>query len=425
MLRARGSWSERLTMILQPKQPDRISCSADFHSGVTADTTAAPTVLHVRVVKGSGGGPDKTIFRSAGHLNKAEWNVAAAYIHPTNDPAVNLIRKQADRFNCRLFQITESSPISLSTVNKLADLCRSLNVRIWHAHDYKSDVMGLFVKRLFNLKLITTVHGFTRESARTRLYYHLDNLVLPHYDHVIAVSPSLMRHCVMHGVSPSRLTFIPNAVDLQEFSPQRTRAAAKATLGIPESATVIGVISRFSTEKGVDRAIRSFKILLDRHPNTQLHLIGDGPQREHLNILTDYFGLQHAVRWWGWQMNTRPLYEMMDMLLLPSYTEGSPNVVLEAMAMKVPVAATDVGGIRQLLDDGNCGMLLPHDETEWPELLHTLLMRSDMRIRMADAARQRVHRHFSFDRRMNNISDVYHRLIHTGPTAAQYSRKAA
>ena len=106
------------------------------------------------------------------------------------------------------------------------------------------------------MKLVTTAHGFTRETWRTRLYYHVDNLAMLGYDQVIAVSPPLIKHCAYHGVNPDRLTYIPNAIDAAEYTRTRTQAQAKSAMGLPSNRFAIGVIGRLSPEKGVDRAIQ-------------------------------------------------------------------------------------------------------------------------------------------------------------------------
>jgi len=102
---------------------------------------------------------------------------------------------------------------------------------------------------------------------------------------------------------------------------------------------------------------------------------------------------------------------MFDMLLLPSHTEGLPNVVLEAMAMGVPVAGTDVGGVRDLLDDGKCGTVLSQVVTTWPDAVAPLIVSADRREQFARLARRRIEQRFSFDKRMGKVLGVYQRLV--------------
>jgi len=171
------------------------------------------------------------------------------------------------------------------------------------------------------------------------------------------------------------------------------------------------VIGRLSVEKGVDRSIRMMADLVKTNPKAELHLIGDGPQRQELEQLAVQLGVANSIRWWGWQTDARPIYEMLDMLLLPSRTEGLPNVVLEAMAMRVPIAATDVGGVNDLLDHGACGIVLNGDEQSWTNAIAPLLTSPGTRDNFAERAHQRVCESFSLSSRMQKVMWVYDRVM--------------
>ena len=158
------------------------------------------TVLHVRVVTSYGGGPDKTIARSAQYANDTPYRIGAAYIHSHRDRAIATLQQNAHHKGCPLWTIGESGPVDPRTLRRLLQLCRAQNVSIWHGHDYKSNLYGLLLRRWWPMKLVTTVHGWTKHTARTRVYYHIDNWCLRHYDHVIVVNHHLVEHCLRHGV---------------------------------------------------------------------------------------------------------------------------------------------------------------------------------------------------------------------------------
>jgi len=379
-------------------------------------------VLHARVVAGCGGGPEKTILRSPKFADPARYNVTAAYLYPQGDPGMCVIRESAKQLNCPLYEIAEAHALDRHAVDAMAELCRDLKIDIWHSHDYKTNVLGRLIRRKHPMKLITTAHGFTRETWRTKLYYHIDNLAMLGYDQVIAVSPPLIEHCAHHGVNPDRLTYIPNAIDTAEYRRTQTPGLAKAEMGLPANSFAIGVIGRLSVEKGVDRAIRMMADLVKTHPHAELHLIGDGPQRKELEKLAVQLGVANSIRWWGWQTDARPIYEMLDMLLLPSRTEGLPNVVLEAMAMRVPVAATDVGGVSDLLDHGDCGVILSEDEDDWTKSIAPLMTSPGICDTLAERSHQRVCQSFSFSRRMQKIMGVYDKVLGRGVSAMNYPK---
>ena len=281
-----------------------------------------PMILHVRVVAGSGGGPDKNILRSARYMRHSRYDVAAAYIHPHGDPGMQVLAQQARAWGCPLYQIEEAGPMDPHSVRSLLQLCRKLRVAVWHAHDYKSNVLGLLLRALWPMKLVTSVHGWTRETARTRFYYHVDRLCLNRFDHVIAVSPPLVEACLATGVNPEQLTYLPNAVDVEEYPLRQDTAAARQKLGLSNDRLIIGTVGRLSSEKGVDRAVQTIAQLRSQRTDVELHLVGDGPERARLQELAGRLHVQDAVRFWGWQRHLQEFYGAMDLLLLPSPHRG-------------------------------------------------------------------------------------------------------
>jgi glycosyltransferase involved in cell wall biosynthesis len=376
------------------------------------------TILHTRTVTGSGGGPDKTILRSATNLDSSQYKLIAAYLHPAGDTGIESLRGTAARFGMDMHAIPERGAFDWRSVRLLRDLCKRLHVDIWHAHDYKTDILGRIINRWHSMKLVTTMHGFTGETWRTRLYAKLSHQALRHYDRVLAVSPQLLRYAAEHGVHPDKLRNLPNGIDLSEHKRKQPREQAKYALGLAKDEHAIGVVSRFSPEKGIDRAIRLFRQLKVQRPKMRLHLIGDGPQRAELENLADELGLTYAVRWWGWQKDTRPILEAMDTLVLPSHTEGLPNVLLEAMAIGLPVAATPVGAVPNVLANGECGVLLSIDTDLWPAQLMPLIDQPLMRERLLCAAWVRVCKEYAFSTRMQRIAGIYGELL-SGQSAAE------
>lgn len=373
--------------------------------------TSPTTILHTRVVTGSGGGPDKTILRSAAGLDPARYNAVAAYLHPAGDSGIESLRGTATRFGMEMHSLPERGPFDTRSVRLLLDLCKRLKVGVWHAHDYKTDILGRLLRTRHKMKLVTTMHGFTGETWRTRLYARLSHRAIRGYDRVIAVSPLLVRYAAEHGVHPDRLRHLPNAIDLSEYARKQTREQAKYQLGLAKDEHAIGVVARFSVEKGVDRAIRMFAQLHRERPNTRLHLIGDGPQRQSLQQLAAELGVTYAIRWWGWQRDTRPIVEALDTLMLTSHTEGLPNAVLEAMALGLPVASTRVGAVPDVLDHGECGVLLGPDVSRWADQVLPLIDQPLVRERLLCAAWMRVQTQYDFTKRMKRIESIYDELL--------------
>ncbi|MEM1211660.1 MAG: glycosyltransferase family 4 protein [Planctomycetota bacterium] len=368
-------------------------------------------VLHVRVVNGAGGGPDKTILRSPKAMDPARYALSAAYLADPEDPGLAVLQRTALEEGCPFESIADRGPLDWRVLPALLEICRRDGVKVWHAHDYKSEVLGLLLRRRHPMKLITTLHGFTRDTWKTRLYAKIADPAIKRYDHAFAVSLELVEHCRGLGMDEERVTPLPNAIDTSVYQRTRSRAEARAALGMSEDAVVLGVIARLSVEKGVDRAIEVMPTLAKLNERVELHVIGDGPERKRLTEQVQRLGMTGRVFWHGWQRDVKTYLEAMHALLLPSRTEGLPNALLEAMAVGVPVAATAVGAVSEALDGGRCGRLLGRHEADWPWAVSGLLGPSSHVATQVAAARERVVREYGFTQRMAKVAAVYDRLL--------------
>jgi glycosyltransferase involved in cell wall biosynthesis len=174
---------------------------------------------------------------------------------------------------------------------------------------------------------------------------------------------------------------------------------------------VIGCVGRLAEVKGQDRLIEAFAAAFAGEPGVVLQLVGDGPSRESLEALVQRLGLAGRVVFMGFRADARALMGAMDLVVLPSRSEGLSVALLEAMAEGVPVAATAVGDNACVLDEGRCGILLPVDETRWPEALAAVVkeLRADEGVwrERVDAARARVRDVYSLERTVKAYESLY------------------
>ncbi len=382
--------------------------SISFISGHSCNR---PRVLHMRVVSGHGGGPDKTILRSLNYADALDVDMYAAWICPDRQDDIEALHNKATAFGQAIDVLPERGAIDISTVKRALKLCKKYQINIWHAHDYKTNVLGLLLRPWYPMHLVSTVHGWVDFSQRARWYYRLDRLCLKRYEHVFAVSRDLTHRCRRMGCADYRVTYLPNAIETDQFKRDRSTQEAKQELNIRPDTLVIGMISRLNEEKRVADAIHTFALLTKRHSRLELHIAGDGVQRHELKQLAESLGLSSRIHFHGWIDKPAIFYQAMDVYLLTSIREGLPNTVLEALAYGVPVAATPAGGTEDLLDDG-AGMLLPieADHQKWADMLSHMLRHQASRNDLAKQGRQRVEQQFDFTSRMQRLGHFYHRL---------------
>lgn len=383
----------------------------------SAPTQAARVVLDARVVTGTGGGPDKTILNSPRFLKGAGYHNPCVYLHPPNDPGYQAIIQRAEALEAPLISIPDRGPFDWRVVRSLARVCREERVAIWHGHDYKTNALGLLLKRFWPMRLVTTVHGWGVQGGRTPLYYAVDRLCLKRYEVVLCVSDSLYEACLKFGVPKDRCVLIENGVDTDHFRRRRTLADAKRKLGILSDQFVIGAVGRLSAEKGYELLIRSVDRLIASGRDAALIIVGEGDQRPRLEALIQKLDRGNRIFLVGYQRDAIPCFEAMDLFALSSLREGLPNVVLEAMALEVPVVATRIAGIPRLIQSGENGLIVsPGSVDELVEAMGLLIDDPARRSKLAEAGRTTVETHHGFAGRMDKVREIYDRLL-DGPAA--------
>lgn len=371
-----------------------------------------PVILDTRVVTGAGGGPEKTILNSPRFLEPLGYRMVCAYAHPPNDPGFEILRAKAAKYNAPLVSVPDRGAWDWRVATRMLALCKRERVTVWHGHDYKTNALGLLLKRFWPMRLVTTVHGWVRHTRRTPLYYRIDQLCLPRYERVICVSDDLLEACLAAGVPAKNCVLLENGIDATEYARTRSAGEAKAALGLPTAGFVIGAVGRLSPEKGFDVLIRSLHALVARGLDARVVIVGEGDERANLERLATEIGLSDRVHLVGWQADVRGYFEAMDVFALSSLREGLPNVVLEAMAMEVPVVSTRVNGVPRLIQDGRNGFLVnAGDINGLTAALSTLLASTGLRDTFRTEGRRTVETRYSFATRMERLKRLYDELL--------------
>lgn len=373
-----------------------------------------PVVLDARVVTGAGGGPEKTILNSPRVLTGLGYRMLCAYLHPPGDPGIEVLRQKANQWQAPFISLPDRGPWDWRVVAKLRQLCRNERVAIWHGHDYKSNALGLLLKRFWPMRLVTTVHGWVRHTQRTPLYYRIDKWCLRRYETVFCVSDDLVEECAAAGVSPGRCVLLENGIDLAEYQRTQSVADAKAKLGFAPDRPVVGAVGRLSPEKGFDILIEALDHLKQRGIDVQLIIVGEGDDRARLQAMLEQRNLTDRCRLAGFQTDPRPFFEAMDLFALSSLREGLPNVVLEAMALTAPVVATRIAGVPKLIADGRTGRLVePGNATDLAGAMAEVLADHELANRLAQAGRAHVEQNYDFAKRMQRLAGFYDATLRT------------
>jgi len=286
---------------------------------------------------------------------------------------------------------------------------------ILHCHLVASNIIAKPLGRLCRVPVVLN-HDHTNDDYRAndRLRLALDTLSNRLASHIIAVSDSCRRFLIERERVPAeKITLVQNAIDLRRYSPAcGTRFEARKALGLPENGTVVAGVGRLNPQKNFSLFIRIAAEVLKRHPQVVFVLAGDGPEEELLRNLARECGVAERLRFCGYVSDARQIYLAADVVLMPSLFEGLPMSLLEAMAMRVPVVASALDGIAEVVDDGRDGFLVPSgDAQSFCERVCQLISNPSLAAEIGMAASDKVVRKFSAERMCREVERVYDRFL--------------
>jgi len=273
-------------------------------------------------------------------------------------------------------------------VFRLARWLRQNRVEVLHTHGPDPMLYGGWAARLAGVPVrVHTQHDTMLADGtwRDRLKF---KIAAPAFQSIVAVSDRTEQILVEHARNHRGLLTIRNGIDIERFRRQQPREI--------DDALVIGTVARLAPEKGLDRLIHAFGPLVKRNPRLRLLIAGDGPERPRLQLLARTLGLESTVEFTGRTDDVEGILGRLDVFVLPSLTEGIPLALLEAMAAGLPVVATAVGGVPEVIVAGESGVLVPADNPfELQRALDGLIESEDLRRRLGEGAERRVRAVFS------------------------------
>jgi glycosyltransferase involved in cell wall biosynthesis len=358
-------------------------------------------ILHV-LAAGEVGGLERVVRTLATGQRCAAHRVAVAVVLEPGHCEHPFVRSLDGR-DIEIVRIPVAPWSYLAERAVIADLCRDLRPDIVHTHGYRPDVVDSGVARGRGIAIVTTVHGFTGGSWKNRLYERLQRRAFRRFDAVVAVSQPLGEALVRDGVPGDRLRVIRNAWD--GANNVLDRPAARRALGVPDAGFRIGWVGRMSHEKGPDVMLEGFALLADAP--VRLSMLGDGERRADLQARAGTLGVSERTTWHGTAPDAAPLFPGFDVFVLSSRTEGTPMVLFEAMAAGVPVVATAVGGVPDVVSPAEAILVSPGDPAALAAAVRDTLDNPAAACARALAARRRLEREFTVQPWLQRYEALY------------------
>jgi len=321
----------------------------------------------------------------------------------------------------------EISPIrDLVATFRLAALIRRERPQILHTHTAKAGTVGrvaaLVAGRARPPIVVHTFHGHVLTGyfgrLRSRLFRQLERWLAKHTTVLVAVSPQVRDDLVAMGVAPAeKFAVVRLGIELDQRvgGARDGREETRRYLGIASDRFAVGWVGRMTAVKRTDDVLESFRLLRGRGVEATLCLVGDGPDRPELERRAHELGLMRDTLFLGYQEDVAPLYAAFDALILPSGNEGTPVSVIEALAAGTPVVATRVGGVPDVVRDGEDGYLVDAGAAdELAERLERLARDPELRERLGAAGRDRVLPRYAVDRLVDDVDRLYRSLLSAG-----------
>ncbi|WP_152054000.1 glycosyltransferase [Tautonia marina] len=308
--------------------------------------------------------------------------------------------------------LEHDTPQFAAAIAELSKVIRADRVDLLCCHGYKAGLLGRMAARRVGVPVIAVSRGWTYESLKVNLYEGLDRLNLRGFDRVVCVSEAQARKVRRVGVPRRKIVVIPNAIDVSRFATPDPAARAELEALFPRPIHhLVGAAGRLSPEKGFDLLIDAAATVLRHAPDTGFVLCGEGGQRATLERRIADRGLQERFLLLGLRPDLDRLLPAFDLLAQSSWTEGMPNVLLEAGAAGVPVVATAAGGTAEIVVDGQTGWLVPTgDASALADRIGLTLGDTLRRTNLGRNARQQVRGRFDFVNQARAYVELVDRL---------------
>lgn len=369
-------------------------------------------VLHLR---SSGGmlGAEQVILSLCANAQAFGYEPSLAVVRDIADAEPQLIAAASER-DIPVFPIECRSRFDFKAIAQLRDLIQSLGVDVLHCHGYREDLYAVLCRS--GVKLVTTNHLWKRTTTALRIYAKVDGYLMRRFDAIIAVSREIFEELHRLGISESKLTYVPNGIDIERFDSSDIGDAVKserrAGLGLDAADLVLTTTGSLTDEKGHRFMLDALAQLVTLDASVVWLVVGDGENAEILERRAAELELGDRVRFLGRREDVAEILAVTDIFVLPSLIEGLPIALLEAMAAGKACVATRVGDVTAVIEAGVTGLTVDRASSlELAESLETLARDAVLRERLGSEAQRTIREQFSSQRMTKAYCDLYDRLL--------------
>jgi glycosyltransferase involved in cell wall biosynthesis len=328
----------------------------NFSENMIAKVSTTKTLMHL-TASPFFGGPERQMLGLAGALAGDLCSILVSF---SEGGRCRAFLEEAGRQGFAAHELAHDTPRIRGARAELVELLRRSGSDILFCHGYKASLIGRLAARRAKIPVAAVSRGWTYESAKVRLYELLDRINLRWMDRVVCVSQGQAAKVRGAGIPRRKIVVIPNAIDAMRFATLDPAARTELERLFPRPVRrIVGAAGRLSPEKGFLDLVDAAALVVRRDPEVGFVLFGEGALRPALGARIKDRQLSESFILAGFRPDLDHLLPALDLLVQSSYTEGMPNVILEACAAGVPVLATAVGGTPEILEQDLASRLVP------------------------------------------------------------------
>jgi glycosyltransferase involved in cell wall biosynthesis len=355
------------------------------------------------------GGPEKQILNHALSVDRESLEIVIGSF--SEGKPVNPLIDEVQSNRLAIFLIHSRSSFNPAQIFRLKKFLKNQQIDLLCTHGYKANFLSFWSVWGTGIPQIAFVRGWTGEDWKVKLYDWLDRFWIRFADRIVCVSEAKKNELIKLRVPAEKIEVIYNA-----YSPQRVKLNPgfnlRAQLKLPADSKIVAGFGRLSPEKGQKYLILAAKQIVEQGHQIKFLIFGEGKDRRFLEKLVGESNLQGTVFLAGFVGNIFDYMNQVDLIVNPSLTEGLPNVILEALALKKPVVATAVGGTPEIIEDQKTGYLVPPaDPAALADKILYALQHSEESRKMAWAGFNLLQTKFSLEIQTQKLQNLYRQVV--------------
>lgn len=354
------------------------------------------------------GGGQKIVAQIANGLDRKKYEVSVACLFGAGFWAEQL------RNNGIVVENLEMrGKFDFGAVSRLSSLLRKSEIQLINTHLFHANQLGTLTSKLVRVPVIISTRHNVVIGGRHR--DAINRLLAPLRDFSIAVSESVkLTEIEKSHTNPKKISTISNGIDTREYlhSDEGRVATLKKEFGLTNDDSVVVFVGRIVPQKGINILLKAASYLVTEYQNLKILLVGGGSSEPEARRLVTEYGLENSVIFGGFRSEISEILAIGDIFVLPSLWEGLPLGIIEAMSAGKPVVATRVGGVPEIVVDGETGLLVPAgNHVALGDALAQLLVDRELAIQIGEAGRKRAIEHFDIRKTVKKTEALYDRLI--------------